>query len=315
MWLQRYRFFVKQILCIFADDFRIFALMIKEAVRHQIVERMSRLGDASLHQTGDPHEGFSQTYHYHNTLEVIVIKQGWVEGIVGEIVGKIRCGTVLVIGKDLPHCVLNASDDCKAILVHVPSELLKWDETRFPELSHGIDFLRRSRNGMFFDDAGFADRIVRLAGKIASADGFLRMSLLMRMLHILSTASPTSTLRSEQYGQLLPNKQESAVDRAYNYLYGHFREQLSLADIAAYSGQNPSALCRAFKKSSGYTIGQFCTRLRIEYACNLLLNTDMDIAQIAYSSGFNSYPHFCTQFKTAMQMSPTEYRKNAEGRR
>ena len=76
MWLQRYRFFVKQILCIFADDFRIFALMIKEAVRHQIVERMSRLGDASLHQTGDPHEGFSQTYHYHNTLEVIVIKQG-----------------------------------------------------------------------------------------------------------------------------------------------------------------------------------------------------------------------------------------------
>ncbi|MGM9675589.1 MAG: hypothetical protein ACI3X9_09010, partial [Bacteroidaceae bacterium] len=97
--------------------------MIKKAVRHQIVERMTRLGDASLHQTGDPHEGFSQTYHYHNTLEVIVIKQGWVEGIVGEIVGKIRCGTVLVIGNDLPHCVLNASADCKAILVHVPSEL------------------------------------------------------------------------------------------------------------------------------------------------------------------------------------------------
>lgn len=288
--------------------------MKKEAVRHQIVEHMTRLGDASLHRTGDPHEGFSQTYHYHNTLEVIVIKQGWIEGVVGDIVGKIGCGMVLVIGKDLPHCVLGASDDCKAILVHIPYELLQWDESRFPELSHGIDFLRKSRSGMVFDDEGFASRVVRLAGKIASADGFLRMSLLMRMLHILSTASPTSTLRAEQYHPQRLSKQESAVDRAYHYLYGHFREQLSLADIAAYSGQNPSALCCAFKKSSGYTIGQFCTRLRIEYACNLLLNTDMDIAQIAYASGFNSYPHFCTQFKATMQVSPTEYRKNAEGR-
>jgi len=34
----------------------------------------------------------------------------------------------------------------------------------------------------------------------------------------------------------------------------------------------------------------------------------MDIAQIAYQSGYNSYPHFCTQFKKAMKMSPTEYR-------
>ena len=81
-----------------------------------------------------------------------------------------------------------------------------------------------------------------------------------------------------------------------------------MSKLAAYAGQNPSALCRSFKKSSGYTIGQFCTRLRIEYACNLLLTTNMDISQIAYQSGYNSYPHFCTQFKQVMQMSPTAYR-------
>lgn len=46
----------------------------------------------------------------------------------------------------------------------------------------------------------------------------------------------------------------------------------------------------------------------MEYACNLLLTTNMDISQIAYQSGYNSYPHFCTQFKQVMQMSPTAYR-------
>ncbi|MGN0033587.1 MAG: helix-turn-helix domain-containing protein [Candidatus Limimorpha sp.] len=285
--------------------------MIKQAVRYQIVEHMTRLGDASLRQTGDTHEGFSQTYHFHNTLEVIVIKQGWIEGVVGGIVGKIQLGTVVVIGNDLPHCVLRVSDDCKAILVHVPSELLKWDEGRFPELAHGIDFLRNSRNGMVFADATFAGKITRIAGQIASADGFLRMSLLMRMLHILSITQPTSTLQAERHTSHRQNKQESSVDRAYRYLYEHFREPFSLSDIAAYSGQNPSALCRAFKKASGYTVGQFCTRLRMEYACNLLLTTNVDISQIAYSSGFNSYPHFCTQFKIAMRMSPTAYRNKS----
>ncbi|MDY5639417.1 MAG: AraC family transcriptional regulator [Parabacteroides sp.] len=35
--------------------------------------------------------------------------------------------------------------------------------------------------------------------------------------------------------------------------------------------------------------------------------TDMDISPIAYMSGYNSYPHFCTQFKRIMKMSPTPY--------
>ena len=33
----------------------------------------------------------------------------------------------------------------------------------------------------------------------------------------------------------------------------------------------------------------------------------MDISPIAYMSGYNSYPHFCTQFKRIMKMSPTPY--------
>ncbi|MGN0186801.1 MAG: helix-turn-helix domain-containing protein [Paludibacteraceae bacterium] len=56
---------------------------------------------------------------------------------------------------------------------------------------------------------------------------------------------------------------------------------------------------------------QFHTRLHMEYTGNLLLTTNVDISQIAYSSGFNSYPHFCTQFKSAMRMSPTAYRNKS----
>ncbi|MBO5181415.1 MAG: helix-turn-helix transcriptional regulator [Paraprevotella sp.] len=72
-------------------------------------------------------------------------------------------------------------------------------------------------------------------------------------------------------------------------------------------------LCFSFKRASGYTIGQFCTRLHMEYACNLLLTTELDVSPIAYQSGYNCYPHFCTQFRKSMNMSPSEYRLRGIG--
>lgn len=285
--------------------------MNKTAIRHQLVDHQLRLGDASTHKVGDTREKYAQEYHYHNTLEVITIKQGWIHGLVGGIIGKITEGMIVVVGNDVPHCVLRASADCKAVLVHIPSELLKWDEERFPELAHGIDYIRNSKSGIVYSDAQLARTVANLAGKIASAEGFLRISLMMRLLHILSTTPPASTLLAEQHHENVSREHESAIDRVYRYVYEHYLHDFSLSEIAAYAGMNASALCRAFKKASGYTIWQFCNRLRIEYACNLLLTTNMTTLQIAYQSGFNSYPHFSTQFKIHTHLTPSQYRTGA----
>lgn len=280
----------------------------KRAIRHQLVEHQLRLGDASIHQVGDPREKYGKEYHYHNTLEVITIKQGWIHGLVGGIIGTITEGMIVVVGNDVPHCVLQASHNCKAVLVHIPSELLKWDEERFPELSHGINYIRNSKSGILYNEARLARTVAMLASKIASAEGFLRISLMMRLLHILSTTTPTSTLLAEQHHVNVSKETESAIDRAYRYVYEHYLQEFSLQEIASYAGMNASALCRSFKKSSGSTIIQFCNRLRLEYACNLLLTTNMTTHQIAYQSGFNSYAHFSTLFKTHTHLTPTQYR-------
>lgn len=261
-----------------------------------------------MHEIANPNEITARTYHFHNTLEVIIIRRGWAEGIIGEVPGKIQRGTVVVLGSDLPHGVLQASSDCAILLVHIPYELLKWDEERFPELAHGLAFLRSSKSGIVYASTTFADKMARLAGQIASSEGFMRMSLLMRMIHILSITPHTTTLKTHPFTPHTLQSKDSPVNRAYDYLYKHFRKQITLPDLAAHAGLHPSALCRAFKQASGYTISQFCTRLRIEYACNLLLTTDMDIAQIAYLSGYNTYSHFCNQFKKTMHLSSTDYR-------
>lgn len=283
-------------------------VMKSRAIKNLMLEHLSILADASVHQMSDPEDIFAHQYHYHNTLEVITIKRGWVEGLVGGIMGKMTEGMTVVLGGDVPHCVLRASDDSKAILVHIPSDLLMWNVERFPELAQGMDYIEKCKDGIVYDDICLANEITRLSGRIDSADGFLRMSLIMRLLHTLSTTHPASTLLIRRHNVTVRKENESPIDRTFRYLYEHYRESFSLSELAAYAGINSTALCRSFKRSCGCTIWQFCSRLRIEYACNLLHTTDMDIGQIAYMSGYNSYSHFCTQFKKLKGISPTVYR-------
>ena len=103
---------------------------------------------------------------------------------------------------------------------------------------------------------------------------------------------------------------ETSVERAFRFIYAHFQDDCSLAEIAGYANQKASALCLSFKKASGYTITGFINRLRIEKACELLRNTDLGITEKSYQSGFNTFSYFSTQFKAITGLTPSQYRNN-----
>ena len=105
--------------------------MKKHPIRNQIMERLTRLGDASIHNVSKKRDAVAQTYHYHSNVEVLIVKCGWAEGLVGDIRGKLQQGMVVVLGSDVPHCVLRASDDCSILLLHIPSELFNGTRSDF----------------------------------------------------------------------------------------------------------------------------------------------------------------------------------------
>lgn len=91
-------------------------------------------------------------------------------------------------------------------------------------------------------------------------------------------------------------------------MYNHFKDSISLSDIAAYVKQNQSALCRYFKKRTDKSIFQCLAEIRIEHACKLLAYSEMTISQVAYESGYNSLTHFISQFERLTTQKPSEYR-------
>lgn len=99
------------------------------------------------------------------------------------------------------------------------------------------------------------------------------------------------------------------LEKAWEILHAGFFDSLSHAEIAREVGVHPVHLAREFKRHYGCTIGEYVRRLRIEYACLQISNTDLPLLQIAISAGFYDQSHFARTFKHFVGMTPADYLK------
>ncbi len=91
------------------------------------------------------------------------------------------------------------------------------------------------------------------------------------------------------------------------YIGQHYTKDISLISVADALSLNPSYVSQLFKKESGITYTKYLSALRIDKAKELLLNTNLSLAQISEAVGFNDYFYFLKIFKKATGISPGKY--------
>jgi AraC family transcriptional regulator len=97
--------------------------------------------------------------------------------------------------------------------------------------------------------------------------------------------------------------------RAADLLHASLDRSLSMAEIAAAVGVHPDHLSRTFSEHYGYTMGEYLRRQRVERARRLLTETDRQLADVAYATGFADQAHFSRVFKRLTGTTPGAYRK------
>ena len=100
----------------------------------------------------------------------------------------------------------------------------------------------------------------------------------------------------------------SPIHRVLEYLSSHANEGVTLARLAAKFGYNTSYLSRVFNSVTGMHFSAFLNEMRVEQAKVQLSQTDSNIADIAYDSGFESIRNFNRVFKASTGMTPGKYR-------
>jgi len=99
------------------------------------------------------------------------------------------------------------------------------------------------------------------------------------------------------------------LNQTLELLHDRFQESLSLNEIAAAVGVHETHLSREFKRYYRSTVGEYLRRLRIEFACRKISESDIALSEIALLSGFADQSHFTKIFSQIMEMSPAVYRK------
>jgi PAS domain S-box-containing protein len=89
-------------------------------------------------------------------------------------------------------------------------------------------------------------------------------------------------------------------------------EPVSASSLAKFSGMSPSRFARLMKRIFGVTPSQYISRTRINAAARRLRDSDSSISEIAHACGFGDHSAFTRAFRTAMGLTPTQYREQAE---
>ena len=104
-------------------------------------------------------------------------------------------------------------------------------------------------------------------------------------------------------------KHAVALRRAEKFIRENFMGRPTLIEAAAAAGLSPAYFSSVFKEELGESFSEYLNRLRVELAAELLLSSDMSLAEVAGSCGFDDQSWFSKVFKLHTGMSPGRYRK------
>lgn len=99
--------------------------------------------------------------------------------------------------------------------------------------------------------------------------------------------------------------------KVLEFIHANFARPIALGEMADVAALSRFHFSRSFKAATGTSPGRYITLCRINMAKKMLLQSDLSIVAVALACGFSSQSHFCTMFKQAMGVSPTEFRLRA----
>ena len=106
------------------------------------------------------------------------------------------------------------------------------------------------------------------------------------------------------------NKTRDFYTKILYYLDRNHCSRISLDDMCEHLNCSKSYISHIFKKYNGHTISEYLNIIRVSEAKMLLVNSGLNITQVALSVGFSDSNYFAVVFKRLEGMTPRKYREN-----
>lgn len=123
-------------------------------------------------------------------------------------------------------------------------------------------------------------------------------------------AAHRGTSKAARLGDM-PNvdKLKAELRETIAYIEEHYREDISLHEIASSVHMSESGFSRLFKKQTGVSYVEYVTQLRLEEAKRLLQQPDQKVYEVSLTVGYQDSKYFSQIFRKYTGETPTEFRK------
>lgn len=109
----------------------------------------------------------------------------------------------------------------------------------------------------------------------------------------------------------------SVYENSYSAWFDYLCEQLKKPTVFQKQHPNMSAICgkskehisRSFRKHLGMTPSDYLNDIRLNYAANLLINTDISVLEISLEAGFENLSWFYRKFNEKYGVTPKKFRE------
>ena len=201
----------------------------------------------------------------------------------------------------------NTNNDYEMVLQFKPDFLGEpiWET---PEMQKISSLLEKSKAGIVFGEKvkkEIGEKIVAMHEAVS----FRRLICFLEILEDLATTQDYRILNAGKYYLQTQVEDNERINIIFNYVKDHFREQITLEEVADLAHMKVPSFCRYFKKITNKTFTHFVNEYRITHALKLLAEHPLSITEVCFESGFNNFSYFNKTFKEYVKKSPSQYRK------
>jgi AraC-like DNA-binding protein len=100
--------------------------------------------------------------------------------------------------------------------------------------------------------------------------------------------------------------EKSTIQRARDYIEGHFATGVSLQELAQYVGLSPYYFLRVFRAEVGMPPYAYLESVRIGHA-QRLIESGRSLTEAAFEAGFSSQSHMTNRFRKIIGATPGQY--------
>lgn len=247
--------------------------------------------------------------HWHDELEILYPLNGKADIIIEGKKYQLLNKHIMVIESCQVHSTYSYQGTSMFICIHISK---KYMQKYLPDIElYRIQCIPEEIDSEHFPAYRDICRLMEDLTKLYMAESLPTFAMESEGI-ILQVLSRLMRFFSEHLAPKAADMSPSAFDRlrtTITYIEEHFRDSLTLQEMADQLGFTKEYFCRFFKKNMGMPFLEYVSEVRLSHIYHDLIHTDTPICVLIEDNGFTNQKLFNKQFKKLYGCTPSAVRR------